>query len=110
MENCTKDIRGYKAKTEPTDSLSPYGSKYYGMAFIPEDEYCWPICFCCKREMILILQLRVEDLPEIPADLTFEEGDMLRKRYFFLLCMACFTVRITPTQCRSPILMNVMTE
>lgn len=76
MDSCQRVISGYKAITKPIPMLMPYGSKYFGMAFIPEGEF-WPVCENCQREMVLVLQLHGKDLPETP-DGFLAKGEMLQ--------------------------------
>jgi uncharacterized protein YwqG len=49
-------------KTKSGD-CSPAGSKFSGLAFIPEGEQ-WPECGNCERPMQLFVQLNANDVPE----------------------------------------------
>lgn len=77
MEYCEKTISVHLADTKPVKNELPYGSKYFGTAFIPKGEN-WPTCQCCKREMILVLQMLVSDLPEAPEGGLFDNDDMFQ--------------------------------
>lgn len=67
LKSCHKKYTAYKAQIEKKKG-TVYNSKLGGIPYISEEKE-WLTCSKCKKEKVLILQLNINELPDISGEL-----------------------------------------
>ena len=67
LKNCHKKYTAYKAHIEKKKG-TPYDSKIGGIPYVSDGDK-WIICTKCNREKVLILQLNINELPDVSSAL-----------------------------------------